>query len=74
MVIATQVNDMIITVDRIEEQKIVFITEDDKQFVVDKNIFPTLKEGDVINAKVDCELTMSKKDEVKNRLNNLFNR
>lgn len=65
---------MIITVDRIEEEKIVFITDDDKQFLVDKKIFPTLKEGDIINANVDYDLTKSKKEEVKNRLNNLFNR
>lgn len=74
MVNVAQVNDMIITVDRIEEEKIVFITDDDKQFLVDKKIFPTLKEGDIINANVDYDLTKSKKEEVKNRLNNLFNR
>lgn len=65
---------MQITVDRIEEEIIVFITQDCKTFSVSKDIFPTLKEGDVITANVDAFATQEKKQELNIRLQNLFNK
>lgn len=72
--VANQVIDMKITVDRIENNIVVFQTEDGKSFEISKDIFPTLKEGDIITAFVDKSATESKKNEVNARLQNLFNK
>lgn len=72
--VANQVIDMKITVDRIENNIVVFQTEDGKSFEISKDIFPTLKEGDIITAFVDKSATESKKSEVNARLQNLFNK
>ena len=74
MVTVNRVNDMIITVDRIENNKIVFLTDNDKQFIVSKDIFPHLNEGDIINANVDDGLTKTKRNQIQNKLNDLFNK
>ncbi len=65
---------MQITVDRIEENIIVFVTQDGKTFEISKDIFPTLKEGDIISANVDVSATQVKKQELNTRLQNLFNK
>ena len=65
---------MHITVDRIENGVIVFVTQDDKTFNVSQDIFPTLCEGDIITAGVDTFATDTKKQELNTRLQNLFNK
>ena len=72
--IVIRVIDMQITVDRIEENIIVFVTQDGKTFEIHKDIFPALSEGDVITASVDDSVNNMKKQELNTRLQNLFNK
>lgn len=72
--IVIRVIDMQITVDRIEENIIVFVTQDGKTFEIPKDIFPTLSEGDVITVSVDASVNNMKKQELNTRLQNLFNK
>ena len=72
--IVIRVIDMQITVDRIEENIIVFVTQDGKTFEIPKDIFTTLSEGDVITVSVDASVNNMKKQELNTRLQNLFNK
>ena len=72
--IVIRVIDMQITVDRIEENIIVFVTQDGKTFEIPKDIFTTLSEGDVITVSVDASVNNMKKQEFNTRLQNLFNK
>lgn len=67
-------DNMQITVDRIENGVIVFVTQEGKTFTVSQDVFPTLSEGDIISAGVDTLATDIKKQEFNTRLQNLFNK
>ena len=62
------------TVDRIVGNYIVLQDENGLSGQADKNLFPFLKEGDILSVSVDEKATQEKKEQLQKRLSSLFER
>lgn len=63
---------MKVIVDKINDGKITVELENKSFAVMDSEIMPNAKEGDVLTIDIDSDETEKRKNKIKNLMNNLF--